>query len=349
MQDLLTELIMENIGILDNERRLPRDLQFVKCSFSWEAFGRITVFIFRDGRPAPWMIAKISRKPCYENHFVRQYNVLQQIVGALPKALERAIPKMHLLSDVKGHSFLFEEFMPGRSFASYRRKRLQPNLAVTEGLLEVGTRWLENFHMATVRKNRQEQLAKQIKELIQLFEKQYQPEEEMPYLARLLSEAEKLATSLDRLVGMHGDFGPRNLLLADGAHSMGSFRIVDWEFVELESFPLLDIMTFLIGVGVTEMGGYSKSARQRAFLNLLQGTSDLTRVLKRHLLQSLDTLEVEPSILHHLFPLILIKLSLQHPMWYGCRTDTSRLWRERFRIYVHAIESRNPCLPFGLG
>ena len=108
MQDLLTEVIMKNIGILDSERRLPRDLQFVKCSFSWEAFGRITVFIFRDGRPTPWMIAKMSRKPCYENHFVRQYNVLQQIVGTLPKELEGAIPKMYLLSNVEGHSFLFE-------------------------------------------------------------------------------------------------------------------------------------------------------------------------------------------------------------------------------------------------
>lgn len=188
--------------------------------------GRVTAYLFEDGKPRPSYVVKLARSR-------RSRAVLaaeRDAYGTLAQRstfLSRQRPRYYSTSP--GLDFVLEEFVTGGSLDGLHEDPAYQRLALE---------WLAAFQNASAGRTLDKQ-ALLLRLAVLRSSESLRPFH--PLLKSVTSRVEALEEFGLAEVPVHGDFAPSNLLL-DGQR----LYVTDWEWLRLDGWPLDDLWWFLL-------------------------------------------------------------------------------------------------------
>lgn len=209
----------------------PDAIQIAVVSSCRDSYGNDLILIFADSAEHPTHVMKITRDSSFGFKMGREYNALAHV--AEDDRLRPIAPVPHYLGEFTGRAFLLQGGLPGTSL--FRLITSQGLSRLTRRLVEESIDLLVQINSLPVTTDDSLELPGDAGLVLSEGERE-----------KLSERRRELGTSTDSYF-LHGDFWPRNLLVAGNRIS----GIVDWEFsVPVAPLPS-DIVWFLVNLGYT--------------------------------------------------------------------------------------------------
>jgi aminoglycoside phosphotransferase len=289
----------------DAERALPAD-RGVPERPSWLAAAdyagtgrrRSLVFLFAPRADRPVAMAKVRPDGAAGEPLATEREAIDRVRAELPADLAATVPRVLASRRAAGREGLLLAALPGRSAWAELHGVAFPARAASRHLAAAAD-WLARFHAATRRDE-----AYRLPPWSELAPGEPDPP---PWYRRL---EERLAHRPLPLAAGHGDFWPRNVLVAGGAVT----AVVDWEAARPAAPPFDDLFAFAWSVGID--GPWRRGrplpapdAFRRAFLD--DGTPG--RAVAAYFARSAAALGLDGDTLRDLFRLWLRTRPAGHP------------------------------------
>jgi hypothetical protein len=194
------------------------------------ARGRVVGFRFSPSAAAPGLVVKVESGPSAA--LAREAEGLRRLRGSLPPPLASTLPEVAGEHEAAGLAVLALAALPGRSgYVTARRGGVRR----ATGQLAAAGRWLAAFQNSTRRGDAEPPPAWRALAAAAGMEADDSP----PAWYRALPPLPAVAA--------HGDFWPRNLLLAGAAAALPA--VVDWEAWSDAASPLGDLFHYPFALG----------------------------------------------------------------------------------------------------
>lgn len=278
---------------------------------------RSLVFLFAPGADRPAAIAKVRPADAAGEPLATEREAIDRVRAELPAVLAATVPRVLGWRRAAGREGLLLAALPGRSAWAELRSSAFPARAASRHLAAAAD-WLARFHAAT---RREESL--RLPPWAELAPGEPGPP---PWYRRL---EERLARRPLPLAAGHGDFWPRNVLVAGGAVT----AVVDWEAARPAAPPFDDLFAFAWSVAID--GPWRRGrplppadAFRRAFLD----DGPPRRAVAAYLARSAAALGLDGDTLSDLFRLWLRARPAAHP-------EGGDTWRTCDRMLGEAARS----------
>lgn len=210
-------------------RECPAEFQIAVVSSCTDDYGNDLVLIFADSAKHPTHVMKITRSSSFGFKVEREHAALEQVVR--DDRLRAVVPHPHYQGDFAGQSFLIQEGLAGTSL--FRLLSAKGLNRLTRRLIGEAVDLLVQINSLPTTVDSSPELPSDTELALDEVERE-----------RLSERRHELAAATNSYF-LHGDFWPRNLLVAGDRIS----GIVDWEFA-VPAAPLpSDIVWLLVNLG----------------------------------------------------------------------------------------------------
>ncbi len=215
----------------------PDRLSCVILTPRFRASGHVVFLVLADGRPAPALVAKVSRLSEAGASLQREAASLRAVQAARPGGFN-SIPRVIAFEECVRHPILIETALVGEPMdrLMVRRDLTRCCEAALDWLTEVarsnpdakgiGTGWFERL------------VEQPLDQLARAFPGSAG---ETSLLSRTRDLVAPLSDAALPLVVEHGDLSHPNILWLDG----GGLGVIDWELAKLRGLPTYDLFFFL--------------------------------------------------------------------------------------------------------
>ena len=206
--------------------------------------GRTIAFFFQSTDRQPCLIAKTQHRLEHGPSLRAESEALEQMRAFLPPELRSTIPKVIGFHSTPRGELLLMTALSGRSAYIDMQGALAPWRYVEEHF-DAAARWLAEFHLAT----------------------------------RSSSSSRVGGVTVPHSAG-HGDYWPRNVLLADP----GAVGVVDWEHFMTAASPLTDLLHYATTYGLNyPWKGYHRAPEAIALRRTYFEDNRVSRAVRRYL------------------------------------------------------------------
>ena len=226
---------------------------------------------------------------------------------------------------------------------SLRQRISREPFQVTQKHVERVLQWLLRFHQETSVKAildegiKHSAIDKPIKEFIQ----RYKPENTVcEFLNQLQDKFVQFEGQQFPLVHRHGDLSLGNILLT---HT--GLGVVDWDYGELLSLPLLDLLYFLVGYGYyLSSEGFRKKYYQKGIKLFFADPTDYRELSCKVVSKYLSMFGLSAEWMNLLFPIMLVYAALNGTWAYGFLVSGDLVYYDLLVWYVE--RGKNLLVPF---
>lgn len=252
----LQQFLLEHWDELPLGGPKPRGLSFLVQA---TGISKICCFVFADDAPVPRWVVRLPRAPRDNAILAHEYSMIAHLRrgGAYARA---TVPAPLWVTALEGHVIGIERYLPGRAMdglmMQHARGPLGPQV---KPYLDLALGWLLRAQQETLvhsgQLNDAHVHAYFSQPIARLRDTSALTARELDYLDCIEQQIRDLARLPLPLVFKHGDFQPGNILV-DG----DTIAVIDWEFGQARTLPLLDIFGFLARTharwyGLEEMDG----------------------------------------------------------------------------------------------
>jgi hypothetical protein len=251
---------------------------------------RTLAFLFAAGGDRPRAVAKLRPLAAAGGPLSAEREAIEGVRAELPADLAATVPAVLGRRCAAGREGLLLAALPGRSVWAELHATSFP-LRQAPRHLAAAADWLVRFHVATRRA--------EVFRLPPWDELAAGEPSPPPWYRRL---AERLDRRPLPLAAGHGDFWPRNVLVAGGAVT----AVVDWEATRRAAPPFVDLFTFAWSYGLDgpwRRGGRLPAAE--AFRHAFLDDGRLSRAVAAYLARYAGALALDGEVLQDLFRLWL--------------------------------------------
>lgn len=327
----LEATVIENVKSLCNAR-FP--LLAMKLANTTYPHGKILFFLFEKGRDHPQWVVKLPREPIHNHVVEKEFHVLKGLWGSLSPELRSTVPEPLACLRVHGHSALVETALTGKSIAvSLRQNLSREPFRTTQRHVERVLRWLLWIHQETsITTAFDDELEyNYLRKPIGEFVRWHKPKDSVcRFLNRLWQHGAQLKGEAFPLVHRHGDLSLGNILM-----TRTRLGVVDWDYGELRSLPLLDLLYFLIGYGYyLSSEGFRKRYYEKGVRLFFCDHSNYSELSREVILTYLNSMCLSRQWIEVLFPLMLVYAALNGVRAYGFPVPGDLVYRDLLIWYV---------------
>lgn len=251
---------------------------------------RTLAFLFAAGGVRPSAVAKLRPLDAEGEPLSAEREAIEEVRAELPADLAATVPAVLGWRSAGGREGLLLAARPGRSLWAELHSTPFP-ACHTPRHLAAAADWLVRFHAATRRE--------EVFRLPPWDELAVGETSPSPWYRRL---AERLERRPLPLAAGHGDFWPRNVLVAGGEVT----AVVDWEATRRAAPPFVDLFTFAWSYALD--GPWRRGHRLpavEAFRHAFLDDGRLSRAVAAYLARYAGAVALDGEILHDLFRLWL--------------------------------------------
>ena len=229
---------------------LPSSIDLALLTSCTKDYGNNIVLVFTDKGKEPNYVIKISRNPAFSFKLRREYVALNALCNF--KKLNPFIPTPFFIGEYNGCTFFIQSGVSGHSlFKSLRKSGLnKTNHLLVEQAIDLladinsSTGGIDNGNVLWPTKT---------KDVLKGFESEFiNAGVNRSKIAELINFSEYMEKNCSRLLFIHGDYWPTNIIVNDRKKKING--VIDWEFsCPGRSLPF-DIMWFLINLAFSLYG-----------------------------------------------------------------------------------------------
>jgi aminoglycoside phosphotransferase (APT) family kinase protein len=267
-----------------------RSISSVMITPRFRSSSNVLFAILAEGQVEPFLMVKVPRLPGDQARLQREARNLEKVQAAWSAAPD-SVPSLIAYEEYAGSRLLVETAQRGQKLSSLLKN------GFSQSHTEAVVQWLIEFHQATQTPGAEERdwYEHLVEEPLRHFQGTLRLSSEEQ---RLVEQTQTLMLILrDRDIQLnfeHGDFGPPNILLADGERP----GVVDWELAAPEGLPAVDLFFFLTLVGFNRRRAKTDAEYVSAFHETFFGQSAWARPYVRRYAESMG---LSPETLRALF------------------------------------------------
>ena len=240
----VTQYLFENWkDIFPELEKKPSRIDYLGMVGSKEG-GKTSFLAFIEKRKKPIFIIQILRDPTLINEFLNNRDILLYLHSS-GDFFKNSVPKIILFNEFGGSWYCVQAILEGEPMRAHLARNGLPNLKEADSNFNLVKNWLTEFSLKTRSKDSISNIF--IKEkffkLTIEFQQYFRIEKaEKEYLEKILEEIVDQKNAATGLSFRHGDFCRHNILVGNDS----KIKVIDWKFSQKNSFPLYDLLFFII-------------------------------------------------------------------------------------------------------